>query len=403
MILYSRPNFRYFEILKNLFGDDSKLELNIENRIKEITKKKYCLIVDSCKSALYFGYKALKKDGNVIISPLTCKTSILPLIAAGKEPKYCDVNSKTFNIDHSIIEKCIDKNTIALQVINLGGNIENLEKIRKICDLKKIKMIEDCAHSLGGKFGSEWAGSFGDIACFSFMKNISGIGGGAIATNDRNVYEFAKNEYLKIKNVKPILKTYRIVNLIFQNLKNERLKENALLFLRLLRDKKLEQNVRDPKWLIEKMSRISTIEMKIVNQQLDELKINILKRKTVLDMYKKYLGNIEKLVFQETETRGENICTKLFIILPNEAKIIIEKLNALGIEARHLENIHVDVFQDRIDKNMLLYNQSIHNCKKYLKIHDRLISLPISPGIEYKEVKNVCHYLRKEIKQTTIK
>ena len=46
------------------------------------------------------------------------------------------------------------------------------KEIMDIAKEHKIFVIEDCAQSLGAKYKGNFTGSFGDIACFSLIKNL---------------------------------------------------------------------------------------------------------------------------------------------------------------------------------------------------------------------------------------
>ncbi len=55
-----------------------------------------------------------------------------------------------------------------------------------------LKVIEDCAQSIGSKFNNIFTGNYGDAGCFSFFptKNLGCFGdGGMITTNDERIAE----------------------------------------------------------------------------------------------------------------------------------------------------------------------------------------------------------------------
>ena len=105
----------------------------------------------------------------------------------------------------------INKNTLAVVSTNIFNTFEDSLQVKKICNQKKIPLIEDNAIYFGNfknKHNKKiYAGSFGDYSLISFniMKNISAMYGGAVATNDKNFYLFA-NEILKKFGNFPYLK-----------------------------------------------------------------------------------------------------------------------------------------------------------------------------------------------------
>jgi dTDP-4-amino-4,6-dideoxygalactose transaminase len=69
----------------------------------------------------------------------------------------------------------------------MWGNPEDMPALRALADAKRVPLIEDTCLSLGARAGGRMAGSWGDVAVFSFgcLKPIQGGEGGMILTNDR--------------------------------------------------------------------------------------------------------------------------------------------------------------------------------------------------------------------------
>ena len=82
--------------------------------------------------------------------------------------------------------------TRAVIVTHLYGNVADVAAIATICRARGVAVIEDCAQAIGGERDGRRAGTFGDVAAFSFYptKNLGAAGdGGAIATNDGAIAE----------------------------------------------------------------------------------------------------------------------------------------------------------------------------------------------------------------------
>ena len=69
------------------------------------------------------------------------------------------------------MENLINKNTKAIIVTHLYGNLCDMKKIMKIANKKKIPVIEDAAEALGSKYRNKFTGAMGDIGCFSFRSS----------------------------------------------------------------------------------------------------------------------------------------------------------------------------------------------------------------------------------------
>ena len=89
MIPYYSPHFSVADLLKTIFCKNAEDKLC--NYFKKLTGKKYVLITSSCRSALYLAYQSIEKKGIVHTSPLTCKVSLLPIIASGNQIYFNDI------------------------------------------------------------------------------------------------------------------------------------------------------------------------------------------------------------------------------------------------------------------------------------------------------------------------
>lgn len=104
----------------------------------------------------------------------------------GAEPVYVDVEEKTLNMAPASLQAVLTTGVDAIIVTHLYGQMADIEQIAAIAATAKVPLIEDCAQSHGATRNGRRAGSFGDLACYSFYptKNLGAIGdGGAITTN----------------------------------------------------------------------------------------------------------------------------------------------------------------------------------------------------------------------------
>ena len=135
-----------------------------------------------------------KKGDEVITSALTFSSTINSIIISGATPVLADVNLETQNIDPKEIEKKITKRTKALLIVHFAGRPCDMTQILRIVKKYKLKLIEDCAHSIESKYKGKHVGTFGDFGCFSFYatKNLSIGEGGMLITNNKKLYERAR-------------------------------------------------------------------------------------------------------------------------------------------------------------------------------------------------------------------
>ena len=168
-----------------------------ENKIKKLTGAKYCTLVSSCTAALHLSCLALnlKKNDEIIVPAMSHTATSHAVEYTGAKVVFADVEYDSGNISVKSVKKLISKKTKAIIVVHMAGRSCDLNEINQICKKKNIKLIEDCAHSLGTKFKKRHVGNFGISGCFSFYptKQITTGEGGALITNNLKFYNKVKS------------------------------------------------------------------------------------------------------------------------------------------------------------------------------------------------------------------
>ena len=158
-----------------------------ENSFRDLTGSKYAIGVSNATAALQLSLKSLKigKDDEVIIPDMTFVATANAVLFTGAIPILADINFEDLNISVESIKKNMSSKTKAIIPVHFAGKSCNMKEIRKIAKQYHVKIIEDCAHAVGTKFGHTHVGNFGEAGCFSFYptKNLTTIEGGMIITN----------------------------------------------------------------------------------------------------------------------------------------------------------------------------------------------------------------------------
>jgi dTDP-4-amino-4,6-dideoxygalactose transaminase len=128
----------------------------------------------------------------VITSPNSFIATAEAISFCGATARFVDADLKTANIDVSLIEKAINKNTKVLMPVHLYGQPAQMDAVNEIAAAHGLRVIEDACQSHGATFKGIKAGALSDVACFSFYpgKNLGAAGdGGAVVTNDGEIAE----------------------------------------------------------------------------------------------------------------------------------------------------------------------------------------------------------------------
>ena len=170
--------------------------IKLENEFKKFINCKYALATNSGSAALHLAIAAFnfKKKKKILVNNLTFVSSANAILLNNLEPVLVDSDPNTLGFSLEDAKKKVDKNTVALLVVHYGGHPAEMEKITKFAKSKKLKVIEDCAHCLGGVYKGRKLGNWGDAGCFSFeeKKIITSGDGGMITTNDKKLLKKIK-------------------------------------------------------------------------------------------------------------------------------------------------------------------------------------------------------------------
>jgi perosamine synthetase len=165
-----------------------KKVLEFENLWKKKYGFKHAISVNSWTSGLIIsvGAVGIEPGDEVICSPYTMSASATSVLFYGGIPIFADIDSNTFNIDASTIEKKITKRTKAILVVHVFGGCADMDEIMKLAKKYNLKVIEDAAQAPGIKYKNKSIGAIGDIGGFSlnFHKHIHAGEGGMIVTNN---------------------------------------------------------------------------------------------------------------------------------------------------------------------------------------------------------------------------
>lgn len=133
----------------------------------------------------------LRRGDEIIVSAISWSTTYAPLQQYGLHLKFVDIDRNTLNYDLDSLEKAVSADTRALMAVNLLGNPNNFDEIKRIIGEKNIILLEDNCESLGAEFRGKQAGTFGLMGTYSFFfsHHICTMEGGMIVTDDDHLHD----------------------------------------------------------------------------------------------------------------------------------------------------------------------------------------------------------------------
>lgn len=164
----------------------------LEEKLAEYTGAKYCITCANGTDALQIALMSVGVGpGDEVITPgFTYIATAETVVLLGAKPIYVDIDSKTYNLDPTLLEAAITSRTKAIIPVSLYGQCADFDAINKIADKHNLTVIEDAAQSFGATYKDKKSCNLSTIACTSFFpsKPLGCYGdGGAIFTNDEEL------------------------------------------------------------------------------------------------------------------------------------------------------------------------------------------------------------------------
>ncbi len=317
---------------------------------------KYCEGVANGLDALrlifrsYIEMGVMKKGDEVIVPANTYIASILAISDNGLKPVLTQPDINTYNIDPNKIEEKITAKTKAIMAVHLYGQSAHMDIINTIAKRYNLKVVEDSAQAHGAYFKDKRVGSLGDASGFSFYpgKNLGALGdGGCVTTNDK-----------ELAHTISVIKNYG----------SEKKYHNQYLGLN---------------------SRLDTLQAAFLRVKLPHLDHENQKRKQIAEYYCENIKN-PLLKLPKLPANSISHVWHLFVIRVKQREKFIKFLKEQGIATM----IHYPIPPHKQKAYEGVFDESYPITQM---IHDQIVSLPISPVMEDKEilkVAEVCNEFR---------
>ena len=321
---------------------------------------KYCIGVGNGFDALVLIFKGyiqlgkLQKGDEVIVPANTYIASILAILEADLVPILVEPKLETYNLNPDLIQEKITSKARAILAVHLYGQLAEMEKINEIAEANNLLVIEDAAQAHGAISDCRFqisdfrkSGNLSRAAAFSFYpgKNLGALGdGGAVTTNDAALAKVVQS-----------LRNYGSE----EKYKNEYIGVN---------------------------SRLDEIQAAFLNVKLPHLDAENNFRKAIATRYLTEIKN-EKIILPFWDLTNSHVF-HLFVIRTQKRDELQQFLLENGIETM----IHYPIPPHQ-QKAFEFWNHLSFPITE--KIHQEVLSLPISPVLTIDEVSFIISLLNK--------
>ena len=167
---------------------------NCEREIREMFKVKRAVLMTSGTASLTSALigMGVGPGDEVIIPAYTYIATALAVVSTGAMPVVAEID-ETLMLDPLDIENKITERTKVILPVHMMGYPCDMEKIMAVAKKHNLFVLEDACQGNGGFFKGKRLGSIGDAGAFSFnyFKIISAGEGGALLTNNQEIFEKA--------------------------------------------------------------------------------------------------------------------------------------------------------------------------------------------------------------------
>ncbi|WP_321298655.1 DegT/DnrJ/EryC1/StrS family aminotransferase [Marinifilum fragile] len=326
----------------------SKVE-TFENQMSQFIGAKYTIACANGLDALrliFRGYieMGLMNVGDEVIVPAnTYIASVLAITDNGLKPVLVEPCIDSYNIDIDQIESAISSKTRAILLVHLYGQACFSEQIMNLADKYNLKVVEDNAQAIGALYNGKKTGNLGDAAGFSFYpgKNLGALGdSGAVTTNSQELAEAIRSianygSQIKYKNKYSGL--------------NSRMDEIQAAFL--------------------------SVKLKYIERE------NEIRRK-IAKYYRDNINNSEVILPKVVSNKEHSHVWHLFVIRSKRREELQKYLSENGIQT--LIHYPIPPHKQECYKQLNILAYPVTE-----RIHEEVLSLPISPVMSLDEAKTV--------------
>ncbi|WP_395046812.1 DegT/DnrJ/EryC1/StrS family aminotransferase [Flavobacterium sp.] len=331
-----------------ILGNEVKI---FEENFANYCQTKHCIGVGNGLDALVLIFKAyiqlgkLQKGDEVIVPANTYIASILAILQADLIPVLVEPKLETYNINPDLISEKITSKTRAILAVHLYGQLVDMNAINEIANQHNLLVIEDAAQAHGAKNNydpsdSEQAKQLrnNNVQAYSFYpgKNLGALGdGGAITTNDDDLAKTIKS----LRNYGSETKYY-----------NDFIGVN---------------------------SRLDELQAAFLNVKLSDLDSDNEKRRIVAKRYISEIKN-DKIILPFWDNTFNHVF-HLFVVRTQNREKLQQYLLENGVETL----IHYPIAPHKQNALSSYNNLSFPITEK---MHEEVLSLPISPVIADDEI-----------------
>lgn len=329
---------------------------------------KYAIAVTNGTSALHLALRGLNidNDDSVLVADFTFPATGHAVLYCGASPIFVDVEYNTYNIDPTLLERNINSTTKAIIPVHTFGQCCKMDEILEVANKYNLKVIEDAACAFGAKYKNKFAGTIGDVGCFSFhaRKGITTGEGGMVITNNKEVAD--KVRHLSVFGMATAWDRH----------KNESSSSDFMI----------------PEFTdVGYNYKMSDITAAVGIAQLRKIDLIIKRKQDRAKYYDELLKDVELITIPYVDNFVSHVYQSYIAIVDKSINrnMLITNLLKKGIQTRNgTYACHIQPVYDSYNK-----------CPVSLDIFNRSLTLPLYVDLEWSDMRKIAQELKQSLKE----
>lgn len=322
-----------------------------EKSLAEYLEVPYVSLVSNATLGLSLALQALEVKGKVITTPYTFVATAHAIVLSGNQPVFVDIDPLTCNLDACSVEKHISDDVVAIMPVHVYGNACDTRIYAEISDKYNIPVLYDAAHAFGIKYNGMPLVAYGEYSVLSFhaTKVFNTVEGGAVVSRTREG-----------KNRIDLLRNFGIINETEVRAVGTNSKMNELL------------------------AAYGIMQLKNYNSVAK-------KRARVSKWYDEMLSSCRNIEYQTWVSDNRNYSYYPIFVENEVRERIYEDLKNMGVFSRRYFYPVVTEYEAYADY------REITATLKAERLSRRVLCLPISDRMKYKDVNAIAKVIRRII------